>query len=160
MKRFFTLLLTSFICYFASAQTYFYHNTKWNTAVVVYFSSSNRVVYTETGFNKAREVLMSNINAYENALSRRANHGASYDMNDDIMDNTIGSFVLCCDFYQTLSGYNIFGRMFKPAFMYGNYQKVLELGISGDRSTVVRDITANEHRYFNRVDKSFFLPSL
>lgn len=142
------------------AQTYFYHLPKWNSVVVVYFSGSNRIVYTETSFNQVREVLMSNMNAYESALSRRANHGASYDMNDDIMDNTIGSFVRCCDFYQTLSGYNIFGIMFKPAFMYGTYKKMLELGISADRNTVVRDVTANEHRYFNRVDKSFFLPSL
>lgn len=160
MRRLFLSILLLFCTIAMHAQTYFYHFPKWNSVVVVYFYGSNKIVYTETSFNQVREVLMSNMNAYESALSKQVAHGTNYDMNDDIMDKSIGSFVLCCDFYQTLSGYNIYGRMFKPAFMYGNYQKTLELGISANRNTVVRDVTANEHRYFNRVDKSFFLPSL
>lgn len=154
MKKFIAAIFMAMCFCCAQAQTYFYHDSKTNMVVVLYFVNSNKIVREFTYYQKVRDVLMSNMNAYEENLSRHASHDMYYDLNSG------NTSIISCNYFQTLSGYNIYGYMFKAAFMYGNYQKQIDFGVSADKETVVRDITANTHSYYKHVPKSFFLPSL
>lgn len=142
----------------ASAQTYFYHNPKLQYSVtVVYFVSSNKIVFATATKDQVKQGLMANINAYEDALRQYASHGSTYD-GDFAKSTSLGDFY-CCDFYQTMSGYNLYGYRIRT--VYGDFNKVVDFGISTDKQTFVSSVTNDIlRRYFNRVDKSFFLPSL
>lgn len=141
------------------AQVCFYYNEtrSYDEVVIIYFVNGNKIIRELDQFNNVRKVLMSDVDTYDNKLIRHANDGIYYDMK-----NCMGSdgFIRACEFKQTLSGYNIYAFWQKFAVYYGKYELQLDLGVSSDKQTVVRDITSDKPKYYKRVDKSFFLPQL
>ena len=159
MRKLILFLIIFVFPVIVKAQAYFYYSEKrsYDEVVVIYFVNGNKIIRELDQFVNVRKILMSDIDAYDKKLRKHANEDIYYDTNNCLSSD---GFIRACEFKQTLSGYNIYAFWQKFAVYYGKYELQLDLGISSDKQTVVRDITCDTPKYYKRVDKSFFLPQL